>query len=216
MGVSEVATAREVTNWLKIDGWDVYEEVALGYTDSLDILAIRGPILWAIEVKQTFSVALVGQAKRWIPHAHCVSVAVPFHKRGSASEGAVWICSTLGLGLLYATSNNVQQRVKPEFRRRVDADFLRKHVNIKQQDGSVPAGSASIARWTPWRLTVSELIKVVNDNPGVTLKEALKRMRHHYRTDSVANSSLSKYLRNGLIKELRLEPGFKLYPAHKP
>jgi hypothetical protein len=216
--VSEVKLAKDVTEWLKEEAWDVYEEVSIGYSDSADIVATRGPVLAVIEAKQTLSLSVIGQAKRWLPHAHQVYVAVPAHKRGSSSEAARWVCDLTGLGLIYVSSHNVRVVVQPEFRRRVDDEFLRSKLRPQHQDGSVPAGSASVGRWTPWKTTVHALVAVVKASPGIPLKEALAKIHHHYRSDKGAVSSLSHYLRKGIIKDIRMEPGrgLKLFPTHIP
>lgn len=209
--MSEVELASHVTRWFRESGWDVYEEVSFGYGSALDIVAVRAPVVAAIEAKLSLSLAVLGQAKRWVNKAHLTYVATPSHARGSARDGAVWICKTLGIGLLgVSKQGSVNEIVHPQFRRVVDSKFITSKLCSKQQDGSIPAGSAAGPRWTPWRMTVTSLTEYVTQNPGVTLAEALKHATHHYSSDKAARASLSHQIRKGILKTVRLEDG-KLY-----
>lgn len=210
----EAKLAKTLTTWLRNDGWDVYEEVSpWGYGTAADVVAVRTPVVTVVEVKTTMSLAVLGQARQWVGKAHQVYVAVPGFKRGSAFDGAKWVCETLGLGLLCVTSN-VFEAVRPTFHRRADTKLLLEHLRPEQQDGSMPAGTASGRRWTPWRLTLSDLTRVVTESPGIPMAEALKKMKHHYRNDKSAKASLSHQIRKGIIKTLRAEGrDLKLYPV---
>lgn len=212
---SEVELARNLTSWLREDGWDVFEEVSItGYADSADIVAVRKPVVTIIEAKMTMSLAVLGQAKRWIGSAHQVYVAVPGFKRGSAFEGACWVARLLGIGLFCVTNNHVYEAVRPEFHRRVKVQPILDKLRPEQQDGSIPAGSTSGRRYTPWRMTVRDLTDFVTRNPGTPLRDAVKKIKHHYPHDVAARASLSHQIRKGLIKTLRVEgPDLKVYLA---
>lgn len=211
---SEVDYARVLTTWLKAEGWDVYEEVSLSHADAADIIAVRKPVVAAIEVKTSLSLTVLGQAHRWIKKAHLTYVAVPRHKRDTSAEGAAWVCKTLGIGLFYINKNSVTEVVHPVFRR-VDVKPLMARLRPEQQDGSIPAGSVAGLRYTPWRMTVIELVRRVSSNPGITMKEALDGMKHHYGGDKAARASLSRQIREGMIKELRFD-GTSLHLNHRP
>lgn len=215
---SEVELAKHVTSWLRTEGWDVYEEVSFGHASAIDIVAVRSPVVSVIEAKTSLSLDVIGQAYRSIGFAHLVYVATPAYKKTSALEGARWICKTLGLGLLSVVekSGYVQEVVRPTFRR-VDAKPLLAMLRPQQQDGSVPAGSTAGPRWTPWKITVTELTEYVGLHPGVRLSEALQKVKHHYSNNKAARASLSHQIRTGLIKTVRIEGReLRLYPVADP
>lgn len=90
-----------VVAWLTAWGWDVYQEVVVG-DGVADIVATRGPVVWIIELKLSFSLSLLDQAYHRRRYAHRVSVAVPKYSRGgSVKLGSTrHICDILGIGLL--------------------------------------------------------------------------------------------------------------------
>lgn len=215
---SEVQLAKHVTAWLRAEGWDVYEEVSFGYALAADIVAVRKPVVAVIEVKTSMSLAVLGQARRWLRESHLVYVAVPQFVRGSSLDGATWVCKTLGIGLLCVSKNGrVQEHVHPEFRRPRSTKRILESLRPQQQDGTIPAGSTSGPRWTPWKITVTELSEYVRLHPGVTLGEALQKVKHHYSSAKAARASLSHQIRKGIIKTVRAEGRtLKLYPVADP
>ncbi len=67
------------------------------------------------------------------------------------------------------------------------------------------AGATNGGYWTPFRLTVADLTKHVVANPGITLGDAIAAIDHHYMGDKSAKQCISQYLREGVIKGIRLE-----------
>lgn len=208
--LSEVQIASVLTTHLKESGWSVYEEVSFGEGSSVDIIAVREPLVAAIEVKTSFNMTVLGQAKRWLYQAHLTYVAVP--RLGRNEDGARWVCQTLGIGLFEIGATSVREIVRPNFCKTAKTQSIRKYLHPVQLDGSIPAGSPGGFRWTPWRRTVDALVAEVRANPGILLRDALTA--HHYRTDKLARASLSHQIRKGIIKELRFDDG-KLYPVEK-
>lgn len=108
---SETEVARPVVEWLRAEGWEVYQEVSMGYADTTcDIVATSGSLLWAIEAKRSKTLALVDQARAWLGYANLVSVVTPFTQRRptfrlrSASTWD-WICDYWGIGQFEADRN---------------------------------------------------------------------------------------------------------------
>ncbi len=50
-------------------------------------------------------------------------------------------------------------------------------------------------------------MKVVKENPGIELKEAIKKIKHHYSNDKSAIGSISGYLqgKQNIIENIRME-----------
>lgn len=197
----ETDIARPVVAWLRADGWTVYQEVE--HREGIaDIVATRGPLVWAIEVKTRLSLEVYAQARRWTAYAHLASVAVPPGRRRSRILEAVLAEHGIGV-LLVSSEERIHQESAPTLRRSVGPS-LRKALRPEQQTYS-EAGSPTGARWTPWRATVRDLVEAVRLRPGITLREALEESRHHYSSSAVARASLARQIRSGLIEGLRLE-----------
>ena len=71
-------------------------------------------------------------------------------------------------------------------------------------------------RWSPYRQTVDLLVKHVEGDPGCTVKDAVKQIKHHWSSNRVAVRKLVDLIRKGSIKELTydLNSGvMKMFPA---
>lgn len=202
-------------DWFKSDGWTVWQEVPAP-CGTADIVVEKAGVLAVVEAKTSMSLALIGQAKRWIGHCHMVYVAVPRRKYDSTADGANWVCNLTGVGLLFVGSaGGVREAVVPNFFRKPKSNSLRKALRPEQQDGSIPAGTNSGKAWTPWRVTVTALARRVAAEPGITLADALEGVKTHYSSPSTARRCLSKLALRGLIPGIRASQDGKflrLYP----
>lgn len=211
--------ARPVVEWYKSRGFHVYQEVPVkGQQGTADIVAVKGPFVTVIETKVTMSLALLGQARRWIGQAHSVTVAVPWHVRGSSQDGAVFVCGALGVGLLYVSRvGAVREMVSPDFFKKARPGSILESLRPEQADGSIPAGSAGGSAWTAWKVTVRDLGDLVQRNPGIGLKQAVGMIKHHYPSDYAARRSLAKHALFGRVPGVRAEEvarskDVRLYP----
>ncbi len=205
--ITEVELARDIIAWLNKDGWEVYQEVKVDGPVA-DIVAKRGPVIWVIEAKVSFGLDVMEQAEHWIHRANMVSVAVPWTKDPHFKKR---ICSKFGIGVLvrvhedtYIKSWAIREDVRPEFFRKVITkwdDILREEHKTYCEAGSV----GSHKRFTPFEETRQNLIRIVAASPGISLNEALKKFKHHYKSDSSARSCLVDYILKGIISELRIE-----------
>ena len=210
---SEADMAAAVVAWIQEQGWTVHQEVApWGWGSALDILAVRGPVLWAIECKLAMGLPVIEQAERWLAHAHMVSVATPPH--GKHWRIARVISDKLGIGLLEVTNTKgvrfmgdamIDQNQKPAQRLQVDS-FLQDHLARFHAD-TCPAGCKEGVRMTPWRATVERIRALALESPGMRLRDALGRIDHS--TYGSADSGVSALARiakqGGGVPGLRLE-----------
>lgn len=213
----ETEVAGPVVEWLKRRRFRVYQEVPVrGSSGTADIVAIRGPLVVVVETKVTMSLALLGQARRWLGQFHTVSVAVPWHVQGHAKDGAIMVCNSSGIGLIYVSrQGKVEEVVSPDFHRRARVQKALDSVRPEHADGSIPAGSAGGSAWTDWKITVRDLGEVVQRKPGVGLREAVGIIKHHYSSDTTARRSLAKHALCGRIPGVRAEEvgrDVRLYP----
>ena len=64
--MKETVLAEKVIAWLEDYGWDVYQEVQIFPAGEVcDIVAVQNRIVWAIETKTTFCLAVIAQAEKW-------------------------------------------------------------------------------------------------------------------------------------------------------
>lgn len=189
-------------------GAEVYQEVACG--SRCDVVVKDGQVLHAIEVKTSFSLAVIGQALGWLEHAHRVSVAVPY---GSRNGLANIICRRFGIGVYLVRTaacatdgavhldhfrvpfhgRGVVEDVRPVFRRRVSLRLL--NALREEQKTHAPAGNADGDYWTPRKAVSAALREAVEARPGMTWREAMACIRHHYQTDSSAASAFSRIVK---------------------
>lgn len=214
---SEVDLAKSVIAWLIDQRWDVYQEVQLHYGGQrADIVAVQNQRTWVIETKQTMSLDLIGQALRWQYDAHWVSMASPRAFRKNASRAVVdFFCRHSGVGwLLVGVDNSVTENYHPRLNRRTPGRLL-----AALSDGHktfAEAGNAAGRRWSPFQETCSRIQRVVTSHPGISLKELIAAVDHHYASTVTAKSCISKWVQRGVVKgvESRIEGRrLALYPA---
>lgn len=215
----EAKLAALVVKHFEGSGWDVYQEVTFGGPVA-DIVVTRksregATLIGVIECKTSLSLDLIGQAVHWKRYANWVWAAYPRTRSGLQGFG-VTVVQHYGIGTLTVGMHEVLEEEEPAFTRRIDKRLLQT-LRPEHQKGFAKAGSVGGGHYTPFKGTCLQLCKVVNETPGIQLKEAIKKMtHHHYSRDSVAAACLAKYLKSGVIKGVveRHEDGkVRLFPA---
>jgi hypothetical protein len=212
--------AQAVVEWLTAGGWEVYQEVVT-YCGRCDIVATKGPIRWAIEVKTSLNLAVLDQARQNVAWFHHSSIAVPAPARNLYSTPRTWelahdYATRMGFGVIrivlaeakgYTIPREqvIKQDVLPRLNRRPGEVKLH-----EEQKTWCAAGSSGGGHFTRFQQTVQRLTWHVRRNPGVALKEAIKGTDHHYASVASATGAISKMIRGGVIEGLRLDNG-KLY-----
>lgn len=222
--MKEIELAEKVVAWLESQHWDVYQEVQPGAFDrTADIVAVNGQLLWVVECKTSFSLALLEQAVRWRGYANYISIATPSPKRHSrGTDAGRLFLRHFGIGLIHVHNrdyDSVSQYhlCRPALsRKRSDTLF---NAITEHHKTYAKAGNSKNMRWTPFQQTCSELQSIVQRNPGICFKDMMDRLSHHYNKNSTARSCLLKYLNMGdVVKGVRVEKDGKflrLYPVEK-
>jgi hypothetical protein len=216
---TEVELARPIVAWLADLGWEVFQEVAIPGGARADIVARRGRVLWAIEVKRTLGLTLLGQALAWTRRAHRVSVAVPRGRDTTARRFALRAAAAEGIGVIvarqvYGGGVKVVERARPQLRRRVLG--LELH---EAQKTWAEAGNASGKRWSPFAQTCKLVREVVDEHPGLTVREVVERVDHHYASVASARGALLEWARAGLLEGVEARGGtkatgfYRFYPS---
>lgn len=209
---SEEAMAAVVVAYLEDLQWTVYQEVTCEPGGRADIVATQGPLLWVVECKRSLSLDLIAQADEWRGVAHRVSIACAApqrpkgrrrsrgHRRGGRFVRA--LLSERGIGWLSVDDQEVSEAIKPRLTRRV-APALRRALRPEHRTFAA-AGNARSEFWSPFRDTCRRLRAIVQERPGITLKEAVAAIEHHYRTPSSAVGSLRHWIGEGKVPGVRL------------
>lgn len=218
-----------IVEWLRDNKWDVYQEVEPHRNGSVaDIVAVQGPLVWIIELKLSASWELLHQALQWKGWANFVSVAVP--TTGGKEHSAIFemFCRQNGIGVIQARKSwwygekdgaekyKVEEEILPQldrkaiFRDRVKNALTDRHKTFSR------AGNAKGLRFTPFKATCEEVLRRVKEKPGLTMKELMDGLKHHYHQDTTARACLAKWARRGVIEGVRVEREGKVlrfYPA---
>jgi hypothetical protein len=224
---AEQELAQAVVAWLGLEGWEVYQEVVTP-CGRCDIVAVRGPVRWAIEVKTSLNLAVLDQARQNVAWFHHSSIAVPAPARNLFNMPRSWelahdYAQRVGFGVIRIVlpladaprnssrrETTVKQDVLPRLNRRPGPVKLH-----EEQKTWCAAGSSGGGHFTRFQQTVQRLNWHVQRNPGIALKDAIKGTDHHYASVPSAVAAISKMIRGGVIDSLRLDQG-KLYPALAP
>ena len=188
--------------------YDLYFEVDYA-GHSIDIVGLVNNISISIEVKTTFNFKVLEQALQNKPYFNYSYIAVPSFKYPYFQEQ---LCTDYGIGLLvYERKYNVDhiyELVKPKLNRLTN-DKLKSRLNNNSKR-SIPGSPSGAGKVTAFKVTVENMVNYVERYPGCKLKDMISKISHHYNTDKAAISCTYTWLRQGVIKEIRLENG-KLY-----
>ena len=216
--------AATIVAWLRDTHWEVYQEVEPRRNDGVaDIVAVRAPLVWIVETKLSPTWELLHQATMWAHWAHYVSVAVP-SLGGTKGHRAVfeWYCRDRGIGILKTGSYDgkehwVDEEVAPRLERKaVYADLVVAALTERHKDYA-RAGNAKGLRYTPFQATCEEVRKAVERKPGLTLKECIDGLEHHFHSTATARSAIAHWAKRGVVKGVRAERDgrfLRLYPEN--
>jgi hypothetical protein len=222
--LAEVELARPVIAMLHDHGWTVYQEVQIeSYGRIADIVAVREPLIWVIEVKAHFGMTVLEQAWLWRPYASYTSIACPhLGKRGN--RVATDILKYYGIGFI--STDHGTERIPPRLNRHAHHGirWIKQRL-VPEQQTWAEAGNAHGARWTPFQNTAAHLTRYVEGHPGCTLHDAIAAVKTHYHTPNTARSALAQWINRGVIQGitarregrfLRLYPVTEAVKSHEP
>jgi hypothetical protein len=202
---SEVEVGRPLVESLRARGWTVYQEVESRLGPIADVVAVRGPVLWVIEVKVRYSFAVLEQAHAWKGHANFRSVAVPDRPDRFQLE----VAQALGLGVLEVmvaapswVDDPVIERARPEFSRS-RSTMLSAKLRPEQQTYAEAGGNG---RWTPFKATCEQIRWALGRKGPMTIRELVVELHglHHYASEASARTSLFGVIQRGLVDGVEL------------
>lgn len=211
---TEADLAKYVVQYLEEAGWTTYKEVCFS-EGVIDIVAIKGHVIWGIETKLSFTTDVLEQALTRLPFCHYVSVAV---KRNESWKdiGIVkrHFCKEFGIGVLtlrtydryrghiedaVETAAWVDELVKPKLNRnkthRANPKYIaRLRENLFEDQKTSVAGSRAGGHITHYQRTVRMVREYLTEHGPKTMREIVAAVKHHYSSDAAARSTLVKSL----------------------
>lgn len=206
---SETTLGPHVLAWLESQHYDCYQEVKTHGGKTADIIGITSdPFqLVVVELKTSLSFDVIVQAMGWRHTAMRVYAAVPYANRRSDGR---WLaertCEANGIGLLevrpfhgYNGQTVVTEIVRAPLHRlsRVNAVKLAATLAVEHKTTCDAGSTGGAARWTPWLKTMLAVARVVVANPGITVKDLMPQIEHHYHSPSTAKASIVKWVSKG-------------------
>ena len=156
-----------------------------------------------IEAKRFLNWKVIQQACRRIGLATWVSVAVP--PRSYCSNAGIVLCHW-GIGCLEAKEFDgrfhVQEQLKPRTYPRAVPPYVWNQLDARQETFCA-AGSPGGAAWSPFKDTCAALRRIVHNQPGIPLNEAIAAIHHHYASTASARRSLAHWIRLGKVAGIK-------------
>lgn len=201
--MKEIDIAKPVIDYVKEFGWEVYQEVFDGRKRA-DIVAVRKNLVWVIEAKKSFSMSLLSQALYWSSYANYVSVAIPQPYRWTSGwDAGVEFCRIKGIGIFFTRDDKCKLHIGNTLNRKASTNIIKKYLFEEQKDYAEAGSSGKY--WTPFKATCREVKLTVLDKPGITMKELIESINHHYCGDSTAKSCLRDLILKGVVEGVRAE-----------
>ena len=191
MAVNEQDLAKPVVAWLEDQHWDVYQEVQVHRGGRIaDIVAVRNKLVWIIECKKTFSLAVMEQASYW--HVHYRSVAIPQKKQGRNLLAERVAKDYFGLGVLTVSDFRIEETIAAPIKREFHRFAKTVQAALKPEHKTYAlAGSKHAGYFTPYKQTMGLIRKYIEQHPGCTLKEIVVYIgRGHYANSQSARGNI--------------------------
>ena len=221
---AETEIAEIIIPYLKEMGWEVYQEVQPRNHGSVaDIVATQGQLVWVLECKNSFGLAVMSQAYDWKKYAHYVSIVVPHSYRDNNNNIKKEILNYFGIGCYQVLKqerydmkgyvNKVTQFFPVKLNRQAMAHVIRECLTEEHKTWA-KAGNANGDRFTPFQNTKKQLIATVRQYPGITIKELITSIDHHYSNEASAKVSILQWIHKGIISEIQLKREGRSYKAY--
>lgn len=193
--MKETEIAKPIIQWLNEQNWTVYQEVQFTSGGCIaDIVAERHNILWIIETKLSYGLAVLEQATRWPVHYR--SVGVPWAKDRDYKVAQYYYKVGVIEVMTDYSQASINERIKsPLFAKNYKTTNRYKSVLTELHKTFAEAGSKGSQHLTPYKQTMIEVKRVIERNPGCTIQflyETLGKM--HYASSSSFKGNLIKSL----------------------
>lgn len=203
-----------VIRWLENHRWDVYQEVPLGsVAPRADIAARLGSIVCVVELKLGLSFDLIAQARDWTRTAHWVFVAIPEVAPSRGLREGLCYLRHLGIGAMVVQCGSTlapEATVKvwhlPKIQRGIYRPYTEAFIKnmVPERKALTTAGTNRVA-WSPFKQTCERVADYVAAHPGVSIKEVVAHVEHHYASEGGARTNIMTWAESGYIPGVRVE-----------
>ena len=206
--MKESELAEKIIYYLEGKGYTSYKEVSMrgkggnARSDCYFVKEINGEIeTIAVETKMSMTLKVIEQSDRWKKHANQVYVCVPTvgRKGWKSRRFAIKMCKALGIGVFEFGANGIKES---------NIEIINEKAKMpplyEEQKNSV-AGNDSGKFFTAFKNTVNELNKFMNGKTQYLYSDLVKEIKHHYKTDTSAKSSLKKMIERNVIEGYSFE-----------
>lgn len=193
--MKETEVAQYAVDLLHDLRFDCYYEVPLA-TGRADIIAVLGSVVWIVETKVSFSLALLDQAARRL-RERCSGVLLVTGSAPRRDGAALQWCEQNGVGVVCMVGG---LRAWPALRR-VDTSKLRASLQPEHKTFA-QAGSCG-TYWTPFKRLSTALAASLQPGPLAEQMERLLPLLDDYkprRKPSAQRRAVAEYLAGGLIE----------------
>lgn len=201
--MKESDLAKKVVEWLKLQHWEIYQEVQIFRAGSIvDIIAERCGIYMNVEVKTSLTFAVIEQAQKNQFMFNYTCVAVPFVNRKRQGRWlALDVCEKRKIGVIEVdagySGGYIEYGVQPQLTRN-NKDIIERYVISSLTEAHknyCEAGSANGGHLTPYRQTMDSIKSILKREGPCTLKQIMFHLeQHHYCSDNSAKGSIRKAL----------------------
>lgn len=206
--LAETDLAKFVVTHLHNEGWEVYQEVQIkSYGAVADIIAVKNDEVMVVETKTSFGLSVLSQAHHWKKHAHYSAIAVPrSQSRTKARSFGQLVARKFGIGVFVVSPMRgvVTTRIQPEKNPGANTKKILE-VLTERHKTYAQAGSAKGQHLTPFKMTCEDLAKLVLQQDGICLEEAVTLIKHHYKNNYNAMRSIAKQIQFGNVPNLVAE-----------
>jgi hypothetical protein len=205
--VTEQEFAADIVAYLEEKGWEIYQEVDCGRV--ADIVGTKGNELCVVEVKKSFTAALVEQVWQWRGYADYLYVAIPEGKRYATGRNILnMFCREHGIGMLkrrinYAGKAVVEEKIKPN---KIVVPLSRLRDALREEQKTFcKAGSAGGGHFTKFKGTCIAWAKFVKAHPGLPIRDVAIAVGHHYASENSACSNMLVMIERGVVEGIWVE-----------
>ena len=200
----EVDLAKSIVSHFSKD-YEVYQEVKACSSRVIDIVVRRKSSLMAIETKVTMNMKLWEQAFKNKRSCGYSFIAIPQNVYQKSLRKMISdMCKGLNIGVIVVDfDGNVSIQYNPA--EEIPTQPLKLY---DEQKSFALAGSGGVPYFTPFKKTVSEIKKYLEEHGKSELVTVISSIDHHYSTEQSAIQSIRKYASKGVIKGIvSLEDG---------
>lgn len=185
---------------------EIYKEVP--GSGIIDFIVVMKPIIISVEVKLSLNFDVIWQAYKNIAYANYSYIAVPYtHKKSFAYK----VCRDYGIGVLTYNKNSLSENIHESVKPRLNRSIYK--LKLKPYMMRSVAGSQN-ERMTPFKNTIENMVTYIRRHPDCSLSDCLNNIEYHWGSFSGAKSCVYAWIRDGVIKEFRIENG-KLFLNQK-